>query len=106
MISQKLLSCSDAKNKMVNDPNVLILDVRNEEEYKESHIPNSVSLPLENMSKEISKVAKDKSKTILVYCSSGKRSTIATDELTNMGYTNVFNMGGISVCEYDTVKDN
>jgi rhodanese-related sulfurtransferase len=39
-----------------------------------------------------------------VYCRTGRRSAIAAETLTGMGYTQVFDLGGIQSWPYDTVK--
>lgn len=71
---------------------IVLLDVRSKEEYEEDHIPNSVNIPLE----QISKITIQKDKTLFVYCYSGNRSTIAVEQLKKLGYKNVTNIGGIS----------
>ena len=63
--------------------NYIIVDVRTEEEYNESHIKKAINIPYDEMD---DKVNLDKTKTILVYCKSGKRSSIAYNKLKSLGY--------------------
>ena len=72
----------------------VILDVRTISEYKEGHIPNSVNIPVENIESIASKY-KDKSTPFFVYCLSGARSASAARVMSQMGYENVTDMGGI-----------
>ncbi len=75
-------------------PDALLVDVRTEQEYSESHIPGSVNVPLQRIW-DISLVAKDKSAPLFVYCRSGRRSGEAEAWLKKAGYTTVYNIGGI-----------
>ncbi len=89
---------------MMDNEDVVILDVREEDEYKEGHIENSVLLPLGNVSMSAESVIPNKDEIILVYCRSGNRSKQASYVLADLGYTNVYEFGGINTWEYGTVK--
>ena len=78
----------------VNDY-VVILDVRTLEEFNTGHIPNAVSLPIDEIEGAVALMIPDKSEIILVYCRSGARSADAAAILVEMGYHNVFDFGGI-----------
>lgn len=80
---------------MVRESDYIILDVRTESEYKEAHIPNAVLLPDTEILDRAGEVLPDKDKMILVYCRSGRRSKNASAELAALGYTNVYEFGGI-----------
>lgn len=79
---------------MEAEKDVIILDVRTQEEYDSGHIKNSVCLPNENIISEPD-ILPDKSQEILVYCRSGNRSKQAAQKLADMGYENVLEFGGI-----------
>ncbi len=98
----------EAKARLDKGENIILLDVRTEEEYNEKHIPNSVLLPVESIDQDAPSKLTDKSATIFVYCRSGRRSAIAVEVLTLMGYTNVYDLGGINDWPYETenVKSN
>ena len=95
-----------AKARMA-EPGVIVLDVRMQQEYDAGHIANAVLLPLpliEAGDAAVGKALLDKEAEILVYCRSGRRSAIAANALINMGYTNVFDFGGINDWPYEVVK--
>ena len=70
-----------------------LLDVRTPEEYLESHIPGSENVPLLQLEDLYGEV--DPDTALYVYCYSGSRSRMAAEQLLDMGYTNVHNIGGI-----------
>lgn len=95
-----------AKARMA-EPGVIVLDVRMQQEYDAGHIANAVLLPLpliEAGDAAVAKALPDKDAEILVYCRSGRRSAIAANALINMGYTNIFDFGGINDWPYEVVK--
>lgn len=100
----KSISAREAHKRLLEDKNIVLLDVRTPEEYKEVHIPNSISLPLDRIKSEIEKVVKDKDAEIFVYCHSGSRAQEACQLLVSMGYKNVANMVGIIDWEYETER--
>lgn len=79
---------------MMND-DVVILDVRTQAEFDEGHIPNAVLLPDTEITQRAEEVLPDKEQTILVYCRSGRRSALAAKALLDLGYTDVYDFGGI-----------
>lgn len=76
-------------------PAAVLLDVRNETEYANGHIPGSVNLPLMQLPK-IDEIVPDLSTPIFTYCLSGGRSRKAAAFLEEQGYTKVKNIGGIN----------
>lgn len=89
---------------MIDEGNVVILDVRERSEYDEGHIEDAVFLPYTEIKDKAAQVLPDKGAKILVYCRSGRRSEIAARELVSLGYTNVYDIGGILDWPYETVK--
>lgn len=73
----------------------IILDVRTQTEYDEGHIPNAILLPDTEIAKKAEEILPDKQKTILIYCRSGRRSALAAKDLIALGYSNVYDFGGI-----------
>ncbi|SDS35358.1 Rhodanese-related sulfurtransferase [Polaribacter sp. KT25b] len=76
----------------------ILLDAREEKEYKVSHLENAICVGFDNFKLEetIAKLPEDKKAKIVVYCSLGIRSEIVADKLIKAGYTNVYNLyGGI-----------
>lgn len=71
----------------------ILLDVRTPAEFSDGHIEGAMNIAVETLSSRISEVPTDQ--PIVVYCRSGNRSAQAVDILTEAGYTNVYDMGGI-----------
>lgn len=95
------ISQVEAKKIIDTEENIVILDVRTLEEYKEGHIKNSTLIPLDELESIIEDVIPDKKTKILVYCRSGNRSNTAVKKLATMGYINAFDFGGINDWDYE-----
>ena len=76
-------------------PGAILLDVRTSEEYKEGHIPGSISIPLAALPARYSELGAADT-PLFVHCLSGGRSGQAVSFLKSVGYTNVKNIGGIN----------
>lgn len=95
-VNYKMVSMSEGLEIAKKNPDAIIVDVRRKDEYKAGHIPGAVLLTMETISAETAaKVLPDKSKMILVYCRSGRRSKIAAQTLSELGYSNLIEFGGI-----------
>jgi phage shock protein E len=72
----------------------IVLDVRTPGEYAAGHLANSINIDIEGMqfTSDVSKL--NKTKTYAVYCQSGRRSGIATSEMSKLGFTSLFNLNG------------
>ncbi|MBS5949059.1 MAG: rhodanese-like domain-containing protein [Clostridium sp.] len=97
------ITSEEAKEEM-NNRDVIILDVRTEDEYNSGHIENSVLIPVDDLEDKAEELLVNKEQKILVYCRSGNRSKKAADLLVEMGYTNVYDLGGIKDWPYEIVK--
>lgn len=95
---------SEAKKRLDTEKDIILLDVRTEQEYVENHIPRSTLIPLNVLAREASKKLSNKQATIFVYCRSGNRSKAAVKRLLKLGYSNVYNLGGIIRWPYKTVS--
>ncbi len=98
----KNISPKEAKARLDSEKGIVLLDVRTQEEYAEKHIPNSLLIPVDVIEKEAPSKLTDKNAVIFVYCRSGRRSVTASEALIKMGYTNVYNLGGINDWPYET----
>ena len=98
------ISPKEAKSVMDSDKSVVLIDVRTPNEFKSARIPNSISVPLNNLIAGIQKVATNKDTTLIIYCQSGARASSACSELTKIGYTNIRNLGGIMSWPYETIN--
>ena len=98
------ISQEEAKQKM-DDQDVIILDVREVDEYNSGHIPGAVLLPLGTIDKDsAAAVIPEKDSVVLVYCRSGNRSKQASSILAELGYTGIFEFGGINTWPYEIVR--
>lgn len=84
-----------AKEMMRADDSLVVVDVRTQDEYAEGHIPGAICIPNESIVDAQPAELPDLEQTILVYCRSGRRSKEAAQKLADMGYTNVYEFGGI-----------
>lgn len=84
-----------AREMMEKDDGHIIVDVRSREEYDTGHIPGAIPIPNENIGSDMPEALPDPEQTILVYCRSGNRSRQAAEKLGQMGYTNVYEFGGV-----------
>ena len=88
---------------MVDSQEVIILDVREQDEYDSGHIPDAVLLPVGTIDETTAAEAiPEKDSTVLVYCRSGNRSKTASSALAELGYTNIYEFGGINTWPYET----
>lgn len=99
------MTAEDAKKLLDEKEDVILLDVRMQEEYDERHIEGAMLIPDIELSNRAEKELPDKDATILVYCRSGVRSEASARELVELGYTNVYDFGGIISYPYDTVSN-
>lgn len=79
---------------MINHENAVILDVREEKEFKDGHILNSVHIPLKGVEGKLKELEKYKSRPVIVNCRSGHSSMATCTLLSKNGFEKVFNMGG------------
>ena len=98
------ITAQKAKEIMDNTKNVIILDVREEEEFNEGHIPGAILIPYTQIEDKAEEILQDKNALILVYCRSGRRSKIAAQSLCELGYTNIKEFGGIIDWPYEIEK--
>ena len=84
-----------AKLMMDLDDGHVVVDVRRPDEFAEGHIPGAICIPNEDIVDTPPKELPDFDQVILIYCRSGRRSKEASQKLYDMGYTNVFEFGGI-----------
>ena len=103
--SYKQISQDEAKKMMEQDDGHVIVDVRRPDEFAAGHIPEAICIPNENIGTEQPEELPDLDQFILVYCRSGNRSKQAAQKLFNMGYTNVYEFGGIINWTGEVVKE-
>jgi phage shock protein E len=105
-ISYTNISPKDALGVIKGDSKAVLVDVRTPEEFQVIRIPGSVLIPDYEIEEKIADAVPDKDTTVIVYCRSGNRSRTAAKKLIDMGYTRVFDLGGIIDWPYDTEGDD
>ena len=99
------ITARQAKARMDSGDAIVILDVRTQEEFDEGHIAGAILIPNETIIDEQPGLLPDLNAEILVYCRSGNRSAQAANKLLAIGYTSVFDFGGIIDWPYGVVTD-
>lgn len=100
----KQISQEEAKEMMKKDDGHIIVDVRRQDEYDSGHIAGAILIPNESIGTSQPDLLKDLDQIILVYCRTGNRSKQAAQKLADMGYTNVYEFGGINTWDGDVVQ--
>jgi rhodanese-related sulfurtransferase len=88
------ISVDEFEKKLNESKDYLLIDVRTTEEYIGGHLPNSANINFnaDDFNEKIQKL--DKSKTIMIYCLSGGRSSNAASDMIKMGFNRIYNMKG------------
>ncbi len=100
------ITAEEAKSMLDELDDEILVDVRTQEEYDQAHIENAVLIPNETIGEEMPAELPDQDQTILVYCRTGVRSKQAADQLVKLGYTQIYDLGGIRDWPYDTVSES
>ena len=91
----------EAKN-MMDTQEAIVLDVREQDEFDAGHIPSAVLLPVGTITKDTATaVIPELDSVVLVYCRSGNRSKTASQALADLGYTGIYEFGGINTWPYE-----
>jgi rhodanese-related sulfurtransferase len=81
--------------KIINESNLLIIDVREQSEYRQERLEHSINIPLSNSLLELNNIEDIKNKKIILYCRAGVRSMVAATKLQEDGFENdVSNLTG------------
>ncbi|MCT4564857.1 MAG: rhodanese-like domain-containing protein [Maledivibacter sp.] len=100
----KKISPDQAKILINNNTDLTLLDVRNEREFLNGHIPNAVLVPYKLVRKNYSSLL-EKEKKYLIYCDNGKKSEKVAKVLSNNGFSRVYVIaGGIENWSDDLVR--
>jgi len=83
-----------AAEQLFNKQQAIILDVREDSEWKEQHIPGAIHIPLGQLSERLTELKQYKDSPIIAQCRSGRRSAQASDVLKSAGFSKVYNMEG------------
>lgn len=101
--SYTAISQDEARRMMEEESSALIVDVRRPDEFASGHIPHAINVPNEEIGTTQPKALPELDQILLVYCRTGHRSKDAAQKLANMGYTRVYEFGGINNWTGDVV---
>ena len=88
----KEIDVNTLKEKLSNNDDFILLDVRTDSEYYLSRIEGSIHIPMQLVPQKINDI--DKNKEIIVQCKSGKRSAKVCEFLLKNNFKNVKNLAG------------
>lgn len=74
----------------------LLLDVRTPGEYSSGHIEGAVNIPVQELESRMGSLPPKKDAPIVIYCQSGRRSSMAREMLMKAGYTKVHDLGAMA----------
>ena len=77
----------------------LLIDVRTKEEFDDGHLKNAINIEYENIPQLIKTIGLDKNRSVVFYCRSGRRASVALNELNRLGYNNIFNAQALTSME-------
>lgn len=84
---------------------VIVVDVRKEDEFKAGHIKGAINIALEDIEAKLSELEDYKEKTVVLYCNTGNRSGKAGAQLMEKGFKTVYNADGVKKFEYELVTE-
>ena len=84
----------DVKRRMEAGEKMILVDVREDNEWAKGHLPGAVHMGKGVIERDIEKSVPDTGAKLVLYCGGGFRSVLVADNLQKMGYTNVESMDG------------
>jgi molybdopterin/thiamine biosynthesis adenylyltransferase/rhodanese-related sulfurtransferase len=94
-VRQEIAEVDAARTRdLIDADNVLLVDVREQEEWDEGHIPGAVHIPRGRLEERIARAAPETEQTVVLYCGGGNRSVFATRTLEELGYSDVASLAG------------
>ena len=95
-MSAEKIDFERAKELLDSDKSCLMVDVREEEEYITGHAENALLLPVDDIDESsAAMLLPDKNRPIILYCRSGRRSAEASEKLSKLGYTKLYDVGSL-----------
>jgi rhodanese-related sulfurtransferase len=90
----KETNVADVKRRMDAGEKFVLVDVREESEWAQGHLPGAIHLGKGIIERDVEQCVPDAGTKVILYCGGGFRSALAADNLQKMGYTNVESMDG------------
>ncbi len=95
-MSAEKIDFERAKELLDSDKSCLMVDVREEEEYITGHAENALLFPVDDIDEaSAAMLLPDKNRPIILYCRSGRRSAEASEKLSKLGYTKLYDVGSL-----------
>ena len=88
------IKIEELKNLIKTNKEIILLDVRSPQEYKEGYLNGAINIPLYELEECCACKLKDRQKTIIIYCQSGIRSRKAVNILKKNGFKNLYHLKG------------
>jgi rhodanese-related sulfurtransferase len=88
------ITALEADKARVDEPDLAIVDVREDSEWEQGHIPGAIHISKSYVEQEIEGAVSDRDAPVILYCAGGVRSLFAGQALQALGYTNVRSMTG------------
>jgi rhodanese-related sulfurtransferase len=100
------ISPKAARELLANEKSAILIDVRTKEEFQQGRIAGSILLPYDQITAASAAkvIGTDRNRTVVLYCRSGNRSAVAASTLRTLGFTKVYDLGGINSWPYGIVK--
>ena len=92
LVVYKNLSSDELKKMINNREDILLIDVRTEEEFEKGNIDTSINISLQDLLYNIDELQDYKDKDIVIYCRSGHRSITACNLLSLEGFNKLYNL--------------
>jgi rhodanese-related sulfurtransferase len=90
----KEVTISEARDRLSKNPNAVLMDVREDDEWKAGHAAEAVHLGKGVLERDIEKMFPDTNREIIMYCGGGYRSALTAEVAQRMGYKNVSSLSG------------
>ncbi len=103
--SYQTMDAEAAQALLKEDDTAVLLDVRRKEECDQGHIEGSLLVPLDDLKTNITAILPDKDVPIIIYCEHGTRSLLAIEILSDLGYTALYDLGGLDTWPYDLTNE-
>ena len=103
-LSWQTITATEALSMMAKSHSFILLDVRTVAEFQERRIDGAILIPYDEIRNRAETELLDKDAIILIYCRSGRRSALAAADLVALGFTNIYDFGGIIDWPYETIN--
>ncbi|MEW6160363.1 MAG: rhodanese-like domain-containing protein [Verrucomicrobiota bacterium] len=90
----KEISVEQARQLLSQNPDALLVDVREDDEWKKGHAAEAIHLGKGVLERDIERTIPDLNRQIIMYCGGGYRSILTADAAQKMGYRNVLSLTG------------